>query len=202
MKTANFISPNLLGSFLDPKTGSTQGVYCYGLAIDEAGVVVACILGGHITRLSGFEIDVGFGQPLAIDIESERVEFSFGALAEYETYHYQHQDGLGALTLMLHKASLMGVPLMNLGGEPHFYVWGPQDGEAPHLDLWARRMQDILSLPLDDAWHPLLWQQMLEQEWAVPCQNLGGFAPLWDVTITAQDWQDFVMDLVSDGTLN
>ena len=202
MKTENFIAPKLLGPFIDPRSGVDQGVHCYGIALDDTNVLVACILGARVMRLETFLVEFGYGATYAVEIKGEAHSFSVSLSDDYQRYPYEHPDGLGGMTLVLHKAALMGLPLTVLGDDPHFYVWGPFDGKTPHLDLWARRMQDVLSLPLDSEWYDLLWNKLVEQEWAVPCNSLGGFAPLWDVSISSDEWHRLVMDLVADGTLS
>ena len=198
---SDFIQPRLLGELIDPRAQTKRGIACYGLAVDAAGIMVAGIFGGRQVMLDRFYPEVDLGLPACVQIAGKSIDFRLAGGQAYKLYPSAYPEQTGTFPLFLMPELLANTPLTRLGDHAHFYTLGHPGAAHPHLDIWARRMQDLYALPLDPGWYPHLWELLLTEGWAAPVTVYGGFGPIWDVFIGQEDWRDLVLRQVKGGAL-
>jgi len=205
-QVTTFIHPEQVGAvYLSPNrmisTPQETGVTCFGLALDESAVVVAGVFGGRQTNLDDlFNHKINW-YPCQCHLKSGGDPLPFTlSLQDTQLYPYDDLD-IGSLRLCLHKGTLASQDLAYLGDLPRFYCWAERGCPAPVLSLLFEKLQRIAALPLDPDWYPALWQALVAGGYATPCRSFGGFAPLWEVIITQEEWQSLVLCLVKDGVL-
>lgn len=206
MQLQDFLAPTLLGPLSYGAEQLPNGVHCFGLVIDADDVLIAGIFGSRPLRMEQFRTEILSGLRMGVQGQQGFMAFRSAGEQNYRLFEHAHKDGLGELLLVLHRAALLGEPLAVVGDEAHFYALAPvhagrSAAQHPQLDLWARRMQDVLSLPILPAWHAPLWRALCDQQFALPCRSPGGFGPVWDVAIEQSDWQALVRRLVRGGQL-
>ena len=189
MKHNNYLKPQPLGWVHDAHTVNT-GVYSWGIATDPVGVMIAGIFAGRKTALAELGMRLSSNQ-LTIPLEEKNLSFEGFGREAYRIFDQNLPDGQGAARLYLHRGLTAEDPVES-GGMLFFYVWG-HTRSAPDFDLWAARMQDIHRLPVRKSWYPCLWDKMLYRGWVQRCTTYG-FAPLWEVSVTTDEWQAMIIE--------
>lgn len=182
-----------------PRPLPGTGVHCFGLVLDPAEVLIAAIFGARRSKLERFLADLSCFS-FSLETSPSQVCCFSAALPDLRAYPFNDRE-LGSLVLLLHKSALASSPIEDLGGLPRLFCWGQKDSGAPIYDLAFTRLQKILPLPLDPVWYAGIWQALVKGGHAVACTVSGGFAPLWEIVITGEEWQSLILDMVKKGKL-
>lgn len=138
MDLKDVLSPTLLGPLSYSAGYVPNGVHCFGLAIDEAGIMIAGIFGARPMRMENFHVEISTGVRQGVQLSAEQfIPFRSAGMHNYQLFDYTHKDGLGDLLLVLHRAACLGETLEVIGDEAHFYAFGT-----------ARRASDEQVYPL------------------------------------------------------
>ncbi len=197
MQQANeFICPRWIGEAVHPRTQAPTGVHLFGLVVDPAGYMVAGIFGARPTRMARFTPEIHLGIPQAALLGPKFVTFKPAVAGSYEMFEFKHGDGLGQLALYIDKTAMLTHNVEFTQEHIRFFAIGSAHTNAPFYALWARRLQELLSIAILPEWYPRLWQEMADQAWIAPCENYGGFGPAWDVFLSRTEALDQLLSLI------
>ncbi|MCB2160604.1 hypothetical protein KQH40_00800 [bacterium] len=199
----DFFSPQLIGETVHSRSKEPSGVHVYGLVVDPAGFIVAGTFGARSTRMDRFMPEMHIGVPLTVLVSGAYINCRPASAGSYDLFEFEHPEGYGRLAMVVDKTAMLSHPVEAFEERENirFFATGSVITRSPFLDLWARRLQDLISVAILPEWQQRLWDEMVEEAWIAPCKNYGGFGPVWDVFVGKKEAMEKLLGLIQSKQL-
>ena len=182
------INPQYLGFIHFPYDDAF--VYCYGMTLDPADVVIKTILAGTIGEIEKIKktgtLRAKFTpSPTATNRKSLDVliDMEHSTVTEIEL-----GERKGRALVISHGAGLQTSEPVAIGDFTHLYVWGHMGTLEPDEGNLIATLQKFGEKAILPEWLPAIWKRLIDKKAITCCKNLGGFGPAWEIVIDPHAW--------------
>ena len=191
-------NPDYIGDVFIPEADAY--LYCFGLVLDPADVVVKIILGGAISEINKVKKNGVYSAHFIDKTDNKRNEISLDLENSIFT-PLELSERLGKVLVISHNAGLLTSDPAEVGGITHLFVWGKKGDKEPDKGYLTTSLQKFGEKPILLEWLPILWNEIVKRGLVEPCKDFGGFGPAWDLSLDRKTWDQIFLKSFKSGEL-